>query len=244
VIEDVLTALEFDQVLNLLAAETATPPGSALALALRPAFDPAIVEHENRLASEMTGYSDGRGALPFGVVPDPSPMLSRLEIEGAVLAPLEVLDLVTLMKAGRTLKSALTETRAEFPALWGIARDLPDLGNLVRFLDGKITSTGEMEDGASDELRAVRQEIRRRNERLKTALDAIVGRPEVARALQDTFISIRSDRHVIPIRAEAQSSLQGIVHGVSGSGARRRGPRAERTRGISRVPLGGRRGSS
>ena len=218
-IEDVLTALEFDQVLNLLAAETATPPGSVLALALRPAFDPAIVEHENRLSSEMTGYSDGRGALPFGVVPDPSPMLSRLEIEGAVLAPLEVLDLVTLMKAGRTLKSALTETRAEFPALWGIARDLPDLGNLVRFLDGKITTTGELEDGASDELRAVRQEIRRRNERLKTALDAIVGRPEVARALQDTFISIRSDRHVIPIRAEAQSSLPGIVHGVSGSGA-------------------------
>ena len=218
-IENVLSALEFDQVLTLLAAETATPPGSALALLLRPSFDPATVERENRLAAEMARYSDGRGALPFGVVPDPSPMLSRLDIEGAVLAPLEVLDLVTLMKAGRALKSALTEARAEFPALREIARDLPDLGNLVHFLDGKITATGEMEDGASDELRAVRQEIRRRNERLQTALDAIIGRPEVARALQDTFISIRSDRHVIPIRAEAQSSLQGIVHGVSGSGA-------------------------
>lgn len=218
-VENVLSALEFDQVLTLLAAETTTPPGSALALALVPSFDPATVERENRLAAEMTRYTDRRGSLPFGVVPDPSPMLSRLDIEGAVLAPLEVLDLVSLMKAGRTLKSALTEVRAEFPALWEVARDLPDLGNLVRFLDGKITTTGELEDGASDELHAVRQEIRRRNERLKTVLDAIVGRPEVARALQDTFISIRSDRHVIPIRAEAQSALQGIVHGVSGSGA-------------------------
>src|SRR5262249_27844961 len=33
------------------------------------------------------------------------------------------------------------------------------------------------------------------------------------------FVSIRSDRHVIPIRAEAQGLMQGIVHGVSGSGA-------------------------
>ena len=218
-IENVLAALEFDQVLTLLAKETATPPGSALALALRPSFDPAEVQRENRLAAAMAGFLESRGALPFGLVPDPAPMLARLEIEGSVLAPLEVLDLVTLMKAGRSLKSALTEARTEHPALFEIARDLPDLGNLVRFLDGKIGATGEMEDGASDELRAVRQEILRRNERLKTALDAIVGRPEVARALQDTFISIRSDRHVIPLRAEAQSALAGIVHGVSGSGA-------------------------
>ena len=218
-IEDVLAALEFDQVLSLLSRETATPPGAALARALRPSFDPAEVERENRLAAAMAGFSESRGALPFGIVPDPSPMLSRLEIEGSVLAPLEVLDLVTLMKAGRGLKSALTEARADYAALFEIARDLPDLGNLVRFLDGKIAATGELEDGASDELRAVRQDILRRNERLKTALDAIVGRPEVARALQDTFISIRSDRLVIPIRAEAQQALAGIVHGVSGSGA-------------------------
>ncbi len=89
----------------------------------------------------------------------------------------------------------------------------------MRFLDGKIATTGELEDGASDELHAVRQEIRRRNEQLQKTLDALLSRPEVARALQDSFISIRSERHVVPIRAEAQDALQGIVHGVSGSGA-------------------------
>ncbi|HKB07425.1 MAG TPA: endonuclease MutS2 [Candidatus Polarisedimenticolia bacterium] len=217
--EDVLSALEFDRVLELLATETSTPPGAALSRGLSPTFDPAEVERENRLLAEALRYFEIRGALPFGVVPDPSPTLIRLEVEGAVLAPLEVLDLVLVMKAGRTLKSSLTESRREFPGMWGCARDLPDLGNLIRFLDGKIATTGELEDTASDELHGVRQEIRRRNERLKEALDAIVGRPDVARALQDTFVSIRSDRHVIPIRAEAQGSLQGIVHGVSGSGA-------------------------
>jgi DNA mismatch repair protein MutS2 len=218
-VENVLSSLEFDRVLGLLAAETATPPGASFALALRPSYDPAEVQGANRLLAEAMRYLEVRGALPFGTVPDPSPILQRLEVEGAVLAPLEVFDLVTLMKAGRTLKSSLTESRADFPGLWSSGRDLPDLGNLIRFLDGKIATTGELEDTASDELHGVRQEIHRRNERLKEALDAIVGRPEVARALQDTFVSIRSDRHVIPLRAEAQGSLQGIVHGVSGSGA-------------------------
>jgi len=219
VVENVLSSLEFDGVLSLLAAETATPAGAASALTLRPSFHPSEVEAVNRLVAEMLQYLEIRGALPFGTVPDAGPLLSRLEVEGAVLAPLEVLDLVSAMKSGRTLKASLTETRTVFPGLWASARDFPDLGNLIRFLDGKIATTGEMEDSASDDLHAVRQEIRRRNERLQEALDAIVARPEVARALQDTFISIRSDRHVIPIRSEAQGSLVGIVHGVSGSGA-------------------------
>jgi DNA mismatch repair protein MutS2 len=218
-LESPLHSLEFDRVLELLAGEAATPMGIASALSLRPSFESHEVEASNRILAEMLRYLEGRGALPFGTVPDTAPLLSRLEVEGAVLAPLEVVDLVSTMKTGRVLKSTLTETRVEFPALWAWARELPDLGNLTRFLDGKITTTGELEDTASDELRAVRHEIRRRNERLQEALDSIVSRPEVARALQDTFISIRSDRHVIPIRSEAQGALVGIVHGVSGSGA-------------------------
>lgn len=217
--EKVLAALEFDQILVLLAAETATPPGAELALALRPENGEEGARRESGLTAEAVRHLDGRGALPFGVIPDARPLLDRLAIEGSILGSLEVVDLLALMKAGRALKSFLTEGRVEYPRLWDLARDLPDLGNLVRFLDGKVATTGELEDRASDELGSVRQEIRRRNERLKSVLDSIVERPEVTRALQDTFISIRSERHVIPIRSEARAALAGIVHGVSGSGA-------------------------
>ncbi len=219
VADTTLQELEFDEILRLLAGETATPIGAARALEVTPAYETDGVDRENQLTTEMARRIERLGLLPFGDVPDASPLLARLEIEGAVLAPLEVFDLVTLMKAGRALKSALAETRAECPRLWEIGGGFPDLGNLVRFLDGKVATTGELEDQASDELHAVRLEIRRRNERLDAALAAIVGRAEVTRALQDTFISIRSDRHVIPIRSESRGAVPGIVHGVSGSGA-------------------------
>jgi DNA mismatch repair protein MutS2 len=217
--DKLLADLEFDRILTALRAETVTPAGAVMATTLRPWFDPEDVGRENRLTLEAHGYLERRGHLPFGTVPDPEPLLERLGIEGSVLAPHEVLDLVALMKAGRGVKSSLAEEREEYPGLWATARELPDIGNLVRFLDGKIASTGELEDSASDDLRAVRNDLRRRNERLKEILDKVVGRPEVGRALQDDFVSIRSERHVIPIRSEAQAAVPGIVHGVSGSGA-------------------------
>jgi DNA mismatch repair protein MutS2 len=217
--ERALEGLEFGRILALLQADTATPAGARLAAALRPSSDPETVRLENELTAEAVRHLDRHGALPFGMLTDPVPLLSRLEIEGSVLGPLEILDLLTLMKAGRRLKSFLAESRAGFPRLWALARELPDLGNLVRFLDGKIAGTGALEDGASDELLAIRQDLRRRHQRLQEVLDGIAARPEVARVLQDTFVSIRSERHVLPVRAEAQQAFPGIVHGVSGTGA-------------------------
>jgi DNA mismatch repair protein MutS2 len=217
--DSVLSALEYAEILHLLGGMATTPLGAAQARSLRPASEPGEVARENELTVEASRHLDARGSLPFGTLPDPDPLLGRLEIEGSVLAPLEILDLLTLMKAGRGVKAAVSECREQFPRLWEAARDLPDLGNLIRFLDGKIATTGALEDRASDDLRAVRHELERRNERLRAVLDTVVQRQEVARALQDDFISIRSERHVIPIRAEARSALPGIVHGVSGSGA-------------------------
>ena len=217
--EKVLLALEFDHVLALLAAETATPQGARVAVGLRPSWEGAVVVREGGLTVEAQRYLDGSGALPFGTLPDPEPLFHRLLVEGSVLAPLDVLDLIALMKSGRALKAALSEARGEFPNLWSLARDLPDLGNLIRFLDGKIATTGEIEDRASDELVGVRRDLQRGKERLETVLGDVVSRPEVARALQDDFISIRSERKVIPIRSEARAALLGIVHGISGSGA-------------------------
>ncbi len=215
----VLEDLEFPAVLALLRAETVTPPGGVLALTLTPALEPAAVAAETLRTVEAVEHLTRRGTLPFGTLPDPEPLLARLGVEASVLAPLEILDLLTLLQAGRNVKGAAAESRAEFPRIWDLAGDLPDLGNLLRFLDGKISSSGEVLDHASDDLRGIRQQIQERTRRLNALLEVVTARPEVARSLQDTFVSIRNERHVIPIRAEARSAFQGIVHGVSGSGA-------------------------
>jgi DNA mismatch repair protein MutS2 len=193
--------------------------GACLAASSGPSFDRETVRRENARTVEAARLLEQRGALAFGSVANPDPIFLRLDVAASLLAPLEILDLLALMKSGRDLKAAVTEVRAAFPLVHELARVLPDLGNVVRFLDGKISPSGEFEDHASDDLRAIRREIQRRRERLATLLDQVTSRSEVAHALQDDFVSIRSDRQVLPIRVESRSALPGIVHGVSGSGA-------------------------
>ncbi len=217
--ESVLRALEFPEILSLLRERAVTPPGVLAADALRPAHDPAGILLENALTVEALRYLGEQGALPFGTVPDPAPILARLSVQASLPTSIEILELLTLMKSGRAVRAALTEVRGGYPQLWRITRELPDLGNILRFLDGRITSSGEFEDHASDDLHTIRRDIQRRSERLNSLLGEVAARPEVRNALQDDFVSIRSDRHVLPIRVEARSAIQGIVHGVSGTGA-------------------------
>ena len=214
-----LADLEFDAIRESLRQETSTPLGAMRAPALCPATVADEVLRANGLTLESVRHLEERGALPFGTLTDPEPVLDRLGVAGSDASPLEIQELLAVMKSGRDVKSALALAREPFPRLWAEARDLPDLGNLIRFLDGKIGPQGDVLDHASDDLMTIRRDIRRASGRLEERLQQIVSRPDIAHALQDDFVALRSERHVIPIRSESRHAVQGIVHGISGSGA-------------------------
>jgi DNA mismatch repair protein MutS2 len=214
-----LSDLEFDAIRESLRLETSTPLGAMRAPSLRPATAADEVLRANGLTLESVRHLEERGALPFGTLTDPEPVLGRLGVTGSDASPLEIQELLAVMKSGRDVKSSLAMAREAFPRLWGEARDLPDLGNLIRFLDGKIGPQGEVLDHASDDLMTIRRDIRRASGRLEERLQQIVSRPEIAHVLQDDYVALRSERHVIPIRSESRHAVQGIVHGISGSGA-------------------------
>jgi DNA mismatch repair protein MutS2 len=214
-----LRDLEFPEILSRVAGATVTPMGGALALATLPGDEIGTVEREQALTLEAVRHLAERGTLPFGTVADPAPRIDRLSVEGHDCGPHEILELLALMRSGREVKAALALHRQAFPRLWGLAEGLPDLGNLLRFLDGKIGPQGEVLDHASDDLAGIRRDLRRAGSRLEEMLVRITARPEVARALQDDYVSIRSERHVLPIRTESRQAIAGIVHAVSGTGA-------------------------
>jgi DNA mismatch repair protein MutS2 len=214
-----LSDLEFDAIRESLRLEASTPLGAMRAPSVTPATAADEVLRANALTLESVRHLEERGTLPFGTLTDPEPILGRLGVAGSDASPLEIQELLAVMKSGRDVKSSLALAREPFPRLWGEARDLPDLGNLIRFLDGKIGPQGEVLDHASDDLMTIRRDIRRASGRLEERLQQIVSRPEFAHVLQDDYVALRSERHVIPIRSESRHAVQGIVHGISGSGA-------------------------
>ena len=215
--ESSLSSLEFPVILDRLALHCRSVYGREAAALLRPSSTRSTVQALQAQTSEMLLFRQTSGFLPLFLPTDVRPLLARLEVEGSLLTAPEILLVVEAMKAGQEVRALLA--RSEHPRLREGGRNFPDLGNLVRYLDGKISATGELEDRCSPELMQVRRRITALSARLEEALRSVASKPELARALQDDFVALRNNRRVLPVRIDSQNLVEGIVHALSSSGA-------------------------
>jgi DNA mismatch repair protein MutS2 len=215
--ESTLTALEFPEIRRILEGRCRTPYGREAALAVAPAAAFPQVRKLQGATSQMMLFRRLEGNLPLAFGSDIRPSLERLTVEASTLTGTEIHVLVSQVKSSLEARALLL--RQPHPDLKEMGRALPDLGNLVRFLDGKITPAGQLEDRCSADLQRIRRQIASLSLRLEAELKAIASRNDIARALQDDFVALRNNRHVLPVRIDAQTKVEGIVHALSSSGS-------------------------
>ncbi|HEV8376970.1 MAG TPA: Smr/MutS family protein [Candidatus Polarisedimenticolia bacterium] len=204
-------------VLQLLEDRCRTPYGKTSARTLVPSPSREVAQRLQSASREMLQFRKEQGSLPLSLSTDVRPFLDRLGVEGSALTGMEIHLLVEQVRCGLEVRATLL--RCPQKDLRERGRSLPDLGNLARYLDGKTTPSGLLEDRCSTDLLQVRRQISSVSLRLESELTAISGRGEMARALQDDFIALRNGRHVLPVRIDAQGFVEGIVHALSSSGA-------------------------
>lgn len=90
--------------------------------------------------------------------------------------------------------------------------------NLEDDITEKIVGENEVSDYASPRLYSLRTEIRRLNEKIRSKLTEYLS-GETAKYLQDSIITMRDDRYVLPVRTEYKRSIKGFIHDKSQSGA-------------------------
>jgi len=215
--ENSLLSLDYPAILALLDERCRTPYGKEAALAFRPTSSREQVVKLQTATREMVQHREMSGNLPLALPTDIRPYLDRLPVEGVRLAGAEVYLVVEQLKAALAVRDALL--RSAQMGLREMGRNLPDARNLVRFLDGKISPAGQLEDRCSADLLRIRRQMASLSARLEAELRAIASRSDVSRVLQDDFIALRNNRHVLPIRIDAQGMVDGIVHALSSSGA-------------------------
>ena len=139
---------------------------------------------------------------------------------GGVLNTRELMDIAGVLAAARGAKAyAAGDGKGEKTCIDYLFQSI----QANRFLEDKITSSiaGEEEiaDAASSELASIRRLIRAASARVREALQKIISSPSYAKALQDPIITTRSERYVVPVKAEFKNAVPGLVHDVSSSGA-------------------------
>ena len=92
-----------------------------------------------------------------------------------------------------------------------------------RFLEDKIMRAVPEEnviaDNASSELADIRRHMRAASAKSRQILQKIVSSPTYSKALQESLVTQRDGRFVVPVKAEFRSEIPGLVHDVSSSGA-------------------------
>ncbi len=213
-----LKTLEFPQIQARLAKHVSFSAGRDLALSLEPS--PVFVEVQQRLqeTSEARHLLDAQGGFSLGGAHDVRPMAQNAR-RGAVLQPADLLDLLSTLRVGRRVQRVLGRSRDRVPRLADIADRVEPCEGLADEIDRCISDRGEVVDHASPKLARIRREMRTAHERLMDKLNRIIANAQNATYLQESLITQRGGRYVIPIKAEFKGRIPGIVHDTSASGA-------------------------
>ena len=213
--EKSMATLELPKVLERLAGQAVTQEGKERCLALRPMTDPDDVQRAQEETSAAVKMLILRGSPGFSGVKPVSASLQRADMGGS-LNTRELLEVAAVLRCARTVQD------------YGAGEEKTPISHLFRaltpnrFLEETITNSiigeDELADSASSELASIRRHIRATEAKVRDILQRILASNQ-SKYLQESIITIRSDRYVVPVKAEHKNAIPGLVHDVSSSGS-------------------------
>ena len=209
--------LELPAVLEMLAAQAESELGKAAARELQPSGNTEEVRRRLTETSDAARLMTLRGSPSFSGARDIRPALERARLGGA-LNTRELLDIAGLARCARLCKAYLAEEKNEKTSIDSLFHALRANKYLEERIYTAIPAEDEIADSASSDLADIRRKMRAASARAREALNKILSSPSYAKALQEPIITMRSDRYVLPVRADHKSAVPGLVHDISSSG--------------------------
>lgn len=224
--ERTLKALEYGKVLEHLADLCASLPGREAALALRPLTEADAAAEAALLYDECLTWSGENAALRNGASFSMAPFPDISGVECHLQAPAAVLDLDALWAlrevlrlAALAVESITRDAAAErWPRLLALAERCPQPRRTASALQRCLADDGQLRDESSPGLALARAELRSLHQGCIGRVKDFAKQYNIAHYLQDEFMTLASDRYVLPLKANFKGRLQGVVHDWSQTG--------------------------
>ena len=215
--EKSLVTLELPAVLEMLAQQAVGDTAKEAALSLSPSGDRAEVKRRLDETTAAKTMMVVRGSPSFSGVKDVRPSLARADLGGA-LNTRELMDIARVLQCARLVRGYLADDTVGKTSIDHLFYALHANKFLEEKINNSITGEDEIADGASSELASIRRQMRAAAARARDALQKIISSPGYAKALQEPIITMRSDRFVVPVKADHKGAVPGLVHDISASG--------------------------
>ena len=215
----VLRALEFDRVVEMVRGFAMTPMGDERLSRLLPSGEPQKVAQLLAATTETAKYLAANGLFPLRSAAEMPQIVAALAVEGRAIEASRLLALATFLGSVDDAVAAIRRAPGSYARLEAASGPAASFKNESAQVREKIDEAGEVVDGASPELKAIREKLRKQRTRLRGTLESYLRGKETAKYLQDQVVTERNGRYVIVVKAEHRTSIPGIVHGASTSGA-------------------------
>ncbi|MBQ8869399.1 MAG: endonuclease MutS2 [Oscillospiraceae bacterium] len=213
-----LSCLELDAVLKAVSEEAGIEESRQKILELKPHYDFDAALSALNKTKDAYELAAKFGSPHFSGVKNVNSALKRAK-NGGNLSLLELLQIAEVLRNVR----GLCQYREQFSS---VETTLDDYFNSLfpnKYFEEKIftciVSEDTVADSASKELADIRRSIRRENQQIREKLDKLIRSQSHQKHLQDSIVTQRDGRFVIPVKQEYRGEIEGLVHDTSSSGA-------------------------
>ena len=218
--QKVYHTLEYYKILDMLAGYASCEETRKRALALTPITDAAEIEHLQQTTSDALSRLYKGSGISFAGIHNVNASLKRLDIGGS-LNTTELLHICSLLEVAKRAKAYDRSDRADdkTDSLSPLFSQIEPLSPLLEEIKRCVIGEDEIADDASPALFKIRKSIRGMNDRIHTQLTNLMNNTTTRNYLQDAVITMRDGRYCLPVKAEAKTSVPGMVHNQSSSGS-------------------------
>ena len=213
-----LQTLDWAAVLHALSEHARTLQGAAAARV--PDFAHTREQAQARYAAvsevvRLEEESEGSG-IPIGGVSDISEPLEGA-CSGRILEAGELKSIGGCLAALQRLRRWVDDRHIEAPTLRQLVDPIDIDAELLETLERSFDDAGQLSERRYPQLSDLRERITQLTGRIHSVLNGLISSSRMATMLQDRYITERSGRYVVPVKANYKRSI-GVVHGTSQSG--------------------------
>ena len=209
---------ELNKILALAAEYCALEGGKHRLATMQPSSTLAEVRKLLACTAECRKLLFEHGVSKIEYFPPFSDELERSK-KGSALTCGELLSVANLLRSIRIAHTSIVPVNDdEIVLVKEIANRLYFNVALEDDITTKILNDSEVSDYASDKLYSLRREIRLINERIRARLAEYLSGSD-GKYLQDSIVTMRNNRYVLPVKAEYKRNIKGFVHDRSATGA-------------------------
>lgn len=210
--------LELDLILEKLANECSCDDAKELALALKPSTDMSEAELLLTQTEDAFSLLARFGGPSFSGLKNVNNPLHRANAGGS-LNPKELLDIAYCLRSIRTLDEWHNHCSGVRTSLDFFFEGI----TVNKYLENKIftciINEEEISDKASETLNDIRRKIRSKENSIREKLDSMIHSSHYQQYLQESIVTQRNGRFVVPVKAENRGNVPGLVHDTSSTGA-------------------------